>query len=369
MWVSLLTPIHDGHLGGLGSSVPTNTQSNIAADPIICLSSGEAVEPGWDEWQCRASGRTYPACLGIPDFRTNGGAQPAEVRTLVDAFDTSSFDELVRLRTPNFSTTNERLRAHFANYRFRMTERGKGFYDMARKRAEAAHGPLGRERALAIGCGVGASMIPLAKDFGHTIGIDPSLPDLILAKKAAIEAGVADRITLIQGHVQRMPLPAESIDFAVAEDVLEHVMDLDGAMRDIGRVLRRQGVFIGNSVNRFNMLRPEPHVKLWFLGFLPRRWQAPYARWRRDFIGYDRGTNLPSYWELRGALRRGIGSGGQVTFPDVATFGFSPKLGRVLDVIERIPPVAVPLLWIFPSHLAVGRPGRRQTDAHRSRTG
>ena len=52
-----------------------------------------------DEWQCRASGRTYPACLGIPDFRRNGGAQPAEVRTLVDAFDTSSFDELVRLRT------------------------------------------------------------------------------------------------------------------------------------------------------------------------------------------------------------------------------------------------------------------------------
>ena len=149
-WVSLLTPTHDEHLGGLGSSVPTNTQSNIAADPIICLSSGEAVEPGWDEWQCRASGRTYPACLGIPDFRRNGGAQPAEVRTLVDAFDTSSFDELVRLRTPNFSTTNE-MRAHFANYRFRMTERGKGFYDMVRKRAEAAHGPLGRERALAIG--------------------------------------------------------------------------------------------------------------------------------------------------------------------------------------------------------------------------
>ncbi|MGH6895216.1 MAG: methyltransferase domain-containing protein [Geminicoccaceae bacterium] len=336
---------------------------------MICLSSGDAVEPGWDEWKCRGCGRTYPACLGIPDFRPNGGAQPAEVQTLIAAFDSSGFDELVQLRIPNFSTTNERLRAHFANYRFKMTERGKAFYDMARKRAEAAHGPLERERALAIGCGVGASMIPLAKDFGHTVGIDPSLPDLILAKKAASEAGVADRITLIQGYVQSMPLSAESIDFALAEDVLEHVMDLDGAMQDIGRVLRSQGVFIGNSVNRFNMLRPEPHVKLWFVGFLPRRWQAPYARWRRSFIGYDKGTKLPSYWELRGALRTGIGNDSQVTFPDVATFGFSPKLGQVLDVIERIPPVAVPLLWIFPSHLAVGRPAIPQTDANRTRAG
>ena len=236
--------------------------------------------------------------------------------------------------------------------------RGKLFYDMARKRVEMAYGPLGHERALAIGCGVGGSMIPLANDFRHTVGIDPSLPDLILARKAAIEAGVADRITLIQGYVQRMPLLAKSIDFALAEDVLEHVMDLSGAMQDIGRVLRSKGVFIGNSVNRFNMLRPEPHVKLWFMGFLPRRWQGPYARRRRSFIGYDKGTKLPSYWELSRALQAGIGSDSQVTFPDVATFGFSPKLGRVLDVIERLPAVAIPLLWIFPSHLALGRPAK-----------
>jgi hypothetical protein len=130
----------------------TNTQTAIAADQVICLPSGEAVEAGWDEWRCPGSGQSYPACLGIPDFRPNGGAQPAEVRTPVDAFNRSSFDELVRLRVPNFSTTNEKLRAHSANYRSKMTVRGKLFYDMARKRAEAAYGPLGRERALAIGC-------------------------------------------------------------------------------------------------------------------------------------------------------------------------------------------------------------------------
>jgi ubiquinone/menaquinone biosynthesis C-methylase UbiE len=335
--------------------MPTYFQGTIAAHSAICLPSGEEVEPGWDHWTCLGSGRTVPACLGIPDFRPHGGAQPGEVQTLVDAFDAASFEDLVRLRTPNFSTTNERLRAHFATYRLRMMERGKGFYAMARKRAEAAYGPLRRERALAIGCGVGASMLSMAEDFEQTVGLDPFLPDLILAKRAAIEAGVADRIVLIQGYVQSTPLPAASVDFALGEDVLEHVIDLQGAMRDIGRVLRRGGVFVGNSVNRFNMLRPEPHVKLWLMGFLPRPWQAPYARWRRGYAGYDEKTRLPSYRELRRALRAGIGDDSELTFPDLATFGFSPKLSRVLDVIERIPPVAVPLLWVFPSHLAVAR--------------
>ena len=281
--------------------MPADKATAIAADQIICLSSGEPVEPGLHEWKCRGCQRSYPACLGIPDFRSNGDGQPAEVQTLVSAFETSSFDELVQLRIsmPNFSTAKGRLRAHFANYRFKMTERGKAFYDMALKRAEAIYGPLERERALAIGCGVGASMIPMASDFGHTVGIDPFLPDLILAKKAALEAGISDRITLIQAYVQRMPLPAQSIDFALAEDVLEHVMDLEGALQDIGRVLRSEGVFIGNSVSRFNMLRPEPHVKLWFMGFLPRSWQASYARRRRGLSGYDNYTNLPSYWKLR----------------------------------------------------------------------
>jgi SAM-dependent methyltransferase len=342
----------------LGARLQANRRTSVAPDGIVCPSSGAAVEPGSEEWRCPASGHTYRACLGIPDFRLNGGPQPAEVRTLVDAFATSTFNELVQLRVPNFSATNEKLRAHFANYRFRMMVRGKRLYDMARKRAEAAYGTLGCERALAIGCGVGGSMIPMAKDFKHTVGIDPSLPDLILAKKAAIEAGVADRITLIQGHVQRMPLAAESIDFALAEDVLEHVMDLDGAMQDTGRVLRREGVFVGNSVNRFNMLRPEPHVKLWFLGFLPRRWQGPYAHWRRGFIGYAQSVRLPSYWELRRALRAGIGRDCHVTLPDVAAFGFPPKLDRVLNVIEPLRAISVPLLWIFPSHLALGRPAK-----------
>ena len=330
----------------------------IAVDQIVCQSCGEAVEPGGNAWQCRGCNRRYPATLGISDFRPNSGAQPDEVETLIEAFERSTFDDLVQLRMPNFTTTNERLRTHFAAYRLKMSERGEFFYGMALRRAEAVYGPLSRERALAIGCGVGASLIPMAKDFGHTIGIDPCLPDLILAKKAAVEAGVADRITLIQSHAQSMPLSAESIDFALAEDVLEHVVDLDGAMREIGRTLQREGVFVGNSVNRFNMLRPEPHVKLWFLGFLPRAWQGPYARWRRSFFGYGEHNKLPSYWELRGALRAGIGNDSQVTFPEAAAFGFSPKLDRVLDVLERFPLAAVPLLWIFPSHLAMGRPAK-----------
>jgi hypothetical protein len=51
-----------------------------------------------------------------------------------------------------------------------------------------------------------------------------------------------------------------------------------------------------NTVNRFSLAR-EPHVYLWGVGFLPRRWQAPYVRWRRDASFENIG--LLSYRELR----------------------------------------------------------------------
>ena len=54
-------------------------------------------------------------------------------------------------------------------------------------------------------------------------------------------------------------------------------------------------------------------------------------------------------------MEAGIGPDHRVTFSELVTFGFPASLGRIVEVIERIPPVAVPLLWIFPSHLAMAR--------------
>lgn len=337
----------------------TSRASAADTGAIRCLDCGAAVRPGEATWRCSGCVRVYPAVLGIPDFRDRAEAPVSpEVERLAEAFAGSSLADLVAMRTPNFTTTDPALREHYAGYRTRMAERGQGFYQMVRGRVEEFYDLGDTELAVAIGCGAGSSMLATARDFGHTIGVDPSLPDLILAKKAVQEAGLDGRVTLIQGYAQAMPLAAGTVDFVIAEDVLEHVIDLDGTLREIGRVLRRGGVFAGNSVNRYNMLRPEPHVKLWFLGFLPRAWQPAYVRWRRGFAGYGEDARLPSYRELRAALRNGLGPDSRIVFPGVETFGFPAALDRILRAVEKLGPAAAVALWVFPSHLVLGRASR-----------
>jgi ubiquinone/menaquinone biosynthesis C-methylase UbiE len=324
------------------------------AGRAACLRCHGEVEPGAAEWRCSACGWRYPATLGIPDFRPDPtGNLGADIERLVAAYPSSRFDDLLSIRMQNFSTDHAALLERYVDYRRNMTARGEAFYAMAKK-SIASHWTMpSHDLALVIGCGAGTGMMAVARDFVRVYGIDPSLGDLILAKKAAEELGLVN-VTLIQGLAQHVPLQEGTVDFAIAQDVLEHVGDLDGAMKETGRVLRRGGAFAGNSVNRYNALRPEPHVKLWFLGYLPRTWQAPYAKWRRNFDGYDRSVRLPSLGELRRALRDGIGTDSVVTFPSVAAYGFSAKLDGILRRIEKVPLVSTMCLSIFPAHLALG---------------
>ncbi len=60
--------------------------------------------------------------------------------------------------------------------------------------------------------------------------------------------------------------------------------------------LGKGGVLYINSVNRYSIGR-DPYAYLWGVGFLPRRWQARYVRWRRD-ASYEN-IKTPSYRELK----------------------------------------------------------------------
>lgn len=336
------------------SSLPSASGSR--PPPVVCPDCKRSLEPGERAWRCRPCDRLWPAVLGIPDFRPEaGGERPAEIDRLVEAYPRAGFAELVALRTPSFTTDDPALKAIYIDYREAMANRGGAFYRMVRDRLAELWAAPRSGCALVIGCGVGAGIRELAADFERVVGIDPDLGDLILAKKAAEEQGVAERVTLVQGYAQAMPLADGSIDLAVAEDVLEHVIDLEGTFDELGRVLAPGGQFAGNSVNRYNMLRPEPHVRLWFLGLLPRALQGRYALWRRRFRGYDEYCRLPSWRELSQALRRGFGTGGRVVFPGVEVYGFPGALDRVLRILERLGPLSLPLLWVFPSHLAIAR--------------
>jgi ubiquinone/menaquinone biosynthesis C-methylase UbiE len=74
----------------------------------------------------------------------------------------------------------------------------------------------------------------------HAVGIDPSSGMLALARARADAAGatVADRLRLVVGEAQAIPLPDASCDLAVSSFVLQLVPDRSAALREIRRVLR-----------------------------------------------------------------------------------------------------------------------------------
>lgn len=74
----------------------------------------------------------------------------------------------------------------------------------------------------------------------RAVGVDPSSGMLALARNRADAAGatVADRLRLVVGEAQAIPLPDASCDLAVSSFVLQLVPDRAAALREIRRVLR-----------------------------------------------------------------------------------------------------------------------------------
>lgn len=340
----------------------------MRAKLLKCPQCGGQIASGDTAWRCEGCGHQIPATLGIPNFMPGQPAPTEKALELVRSYAGSNFEQMFAAHEPDWGTEDPVLNQVYDNYRPRMLERGRLFYRMVRDRlGELLYEPRRRRGvALVAGCGVGACLYPLVGDFDHIIAIDPDLEVLILAKRAVEDMG-ASNVTFLQGIAQDMPIRDSCVDFIIAEDVIEHLIDIDTAFSEFGRVLAAGGVFAGNSVNRYNLLRPEPHVKLWFLGLLPRSLQKRYARWRRGIDGYDVWVRPPSYYALKNAVRRGVGPESCVVFPKASAFGFPAWIDRVLQVLERARPLAVLLLWIFPSHLAVARRSDRAPHTAQAR--
>ncbi len=95
-------------------------------------------------------------------------------------------------------------------------------------------------RALDLGCGTGAIGVRLARLGLHVTLLDPSLPMLDFAERAAREAGVTERIALEQGEASQLAMlfPAASFDLILCHNVLEFVEDPIAVLGTAARALR-----------------------------------------------------------------------------------------------------------------------------------
>ncbi len=323
---------------------------------VICLDCGNPLDLSRpDEAVCAGCGRRYPMTFGIPDLRgplaVVDPVEAALTERLLALYPQSDFAALVDARLRYDSHFGD-VRGHEAGYLLSLAERGRGMIAMFHARAAEFFPPAESGAALDIGCGSGASLLTLAGRYRTIAGLDPSLPDLILARKALETAGVAD-FSLVQAYGQRIPFGSETFDFVNALNVLEHVFDPEPVLSEIRRTLKPGGIFAADSRNRYDLFLPEPHVKIRWVGFVPRRWQKRFVRWRAG-VSYET-TRLLSYADLRRALRSAFERDYRIAFPLVNAYGGPEWVNGWLRWLERLPILPTLALWFFPAHLALAR--------------
>ncbi|NUR53482.1 MAG: class I SAM-dependent methyltransferase [Acidobacteria bacterium] len=120
---------------------------------------------------------------------------------------------------------------------------------------------------LDFGCGWGGETLWLAQHARSVTGVDIEASAIAQANEARRAHGV-ENCAFVQATGGPLPLADRSFDAVFSTNVFEHVMDLDGAFRELYRVLRPGGVVL----SRFGPLffSPQGYHLYWAC-------QVPYA--------------------------------------------------------------------------------------------
>jgi 2-polyprenyl-6-hydroxyphenyl methylase/3-demethylubiquinone-9 3-methyltransferase len=104
------------------------------------------------------------------------------------------------------------------------------------------------KRVLDLGCGGGFMAEPLAARGARVTGIDPSAAAIAAARLHAAATGLD--IDYLVGSGEALPFDAGTFDVVVCVDVLEHIAGWEAVISEIGRVLRPEGLFLFDTINR-----------------------------------------------------------------------------------------------------------------------
>lgn len=108
-------------------------------------------------------------------------------------------------------------------------------------------GPHGK-KALDVGCGGGILAEEFARLGCSVTGIDPSEQSIEAARTHARQENLA--IEYRQGSGEALPFPDASFELVYCCDVLEHVSDVGRVVAEIARVLKPDGIFFYDTINR-----------------------------------------------------------------------------------------------------------------------
>jgi 2-polyprenyl-6-hydroxyphenyl methylase/3-demethylubiquinone-9 3-methyltransferase len=193
-------------------------------------------------------------------------------------------------------------------------------------------GSLAGKKVLDVGCGGGLLAERFAAAGALVVGTDLLWPCVEAAQAHARKSDLP--ILYLQMPAERLALADQSFDIVVAADVLEHVADLHQVLGELGRVLREDGIFLFDTINRTWLAR-------WIMIELAERVLGVVPRGTHDWHKFIKPCELRNQLENAGMrLKQVTGLGpiaywrGRVCFSRLpftwlSYLGWARKLGLV----------------------------------------
>jgi len=120
---------------------------------------------------------------------------------------------------------------------------------------------------LDIGCGAGGIDCLLVSQYGaaSVTGIDVEASVLEAARARTLEAGVSDRVELIQVEPGPLPFAASAFDVVFSKDSIVHIPGKHELAKDVFRVLKPGGVFVTSDWLMSHDAAPSPDMQAYLL--------------------------------------------------------------------------------------------------------
>jgi SAM-dependent methyltransferase len=330
---------------------PRESVSGDAPPPFVCPACRSALQhqSGAEErYVCAGCARTFPVVIGIPDFRLRSdpwiGLEADREKGRALEADTLDAD---------FETTVRAYWARTPDTPRDQAERFTRFVVSAEPRAaewlsDVARGESPSGWWLDVGCGTADMVLAGLRRGQRMVGVDIAFRWLVVARRRLQRAGFDAPLVCCNG--EHLPFADGSFRRVVSLGTLEHCLDSSAVVGEAARVLEPEGRLHFRTVNRFSLL-PEPHVGVWGVGFVPRRWADAYVRWRSG-QRYEHHRPL-STWELRRYARASglrevrLGAAGLLT-ADRARLGPLAAVGPLYELARRAPAVGRVVSWAAP---------------------
>jgi ubiquinone/menaquinone biosynthesis C-methylase UbiE len=246
---------------------------------FTCPQCRGELHSGEGSYRCSSCGIDFPVIAGIADFRLSpdpwiGIEQDREKALgIEEATRELTFEDAVRAYWQMTPDTPSDRAARFQEHVRIAAARSREWLETLPPTAHS----LSAEPWIELGCGSG-DLVAAGRTRGISIiGIDIALRWLVIARKRPeLEAGNARFVCCGAEH---LPFPDGAFGRVVSLGLLEHCADPGAVCREARRILRVGGSLHLRTVNRYSLLA-EPHVDVWGVGYVPRRFADSYVRLR-----------------------------------------------------------------------------------------